>query len=149
MVPQIYENVTKQKYPGKELDPMPLDANDLQLLKDIAAEWSAENLATNDDGAAAERASELYKLTRNLLAGSFHGLQNRKRSKKLDEVEKLLQVFSFIDERDAVAFAIEHDSKDADKNIEEEYDAAMEIVYEPTGKRDFNVIPIVSANIIA
>jgi DNA sulfur modification protein DndC len=149
LVPQIYENVTKQKYPGKELDPMPLDANDLQLLKDIAAEWSAENLATNDDGAAAERASELYKLTRNLLAGSFHGLQNRKRSKKLDEVEKLLQVFSFIDERDAVAFAIEHDSKDADKNIEEEYDAAMEIVYEPTGKRDFNVIPIVSANIIA
>jgi hypothetical protein len=67
----------------------------------------------------------------------------------LDEVEKVLQVFSFIDESDAVAFALEHDSKDTEKNVEEEYDAAMEIVYEPSGVQDTKVIPIVSANIIA
>ena len=149
LVPLIYKEVTGHEYPGKELDPMPLDANDLQLLKDVASEWSAENLAIDDDGATVERASELYKLTRNLLADSFHGLQNRKRSKKLDEVEKVLQVFSFIDESDAVAFAIEHDATEPEKSVEEDYDAAMEIVYEPTGGQDAKVIPIVSTNIIA
>ena len=149
LVPELFKEVTGHDYPGKELDPMPLDANDLQLLKEVASEWSAENLTSTEDVVTEERASELYKLTRNLLAGSFHGLQNRKRSKKLDEVEKMLQVFSFIDESDAVAFAMEHDAKDTEKSIEEEYDAAMEIVYEPTDQKETKVIPIVSANIIA
>jgi len=148
-VPQIYKEVTGNEYPGKELDPMPLDMDDLQLLKDVTSEWAVKNLATNDIGASAERASELYKLTRNLLADSFHGLQNRKRSKKLDEVEKVLQTFSFLDENDALIFAMEHDSKNTDINIEEEYDAAMEIIFEPEEDQGSKVISIVSTNIIA
>ena len=148
-VPRVYQEVTGNEYPGKELDPMPLDTSDLQLLKDVASEWAGQNLASDDSEVVAERASELYKLTRSLLAESFHGLQNRKRSKKLDEVEKVLQIFSFMDEGDALTFAMEHDSKEADTSIEEEYDAAMEIVYEPTNNADTKVIPIASVNIIS
>ena len=128
---------------------MPLDLNDLKLLKDVASEWAGQHLATDEPEVVAERASELYKLTRSLLAESFHGLQNRKRSKKLDEVEKVLKIFSFIDEGEALTFAMEHDSKDTDTSAEEEYDAAMEIVYEPTGDANKKVIPIISANILS
>jgi len=148
-VPRVYQEVTGNQYPGKELDPMPLDTSDLQLLKDVASEWAGQNLPSNDSEVVAERASELYKLTRSLLAESFHGLQNRKRSKKLDEVEKVLQIFSFIDENDALSFAMEHDSKEVETSIEEEYDAALEIIYEPMGNSDAKVIPIASVNIIS
>ena len=60
-----------------------------------------------------------------------------------------MKIFSFIDEGEALTFAMEHDSKDTDTSVEEEYDAAMEIVYEPTGDAEKKVIPIISANIIS
>lgn len=105
LLPSIYEDVLGTPYPGRELDPMPLDAADLQLLRDVVAQWTAENHPTDDAAAADERAAELYKLARTLLATSFRGLQSRKRSKQLDQLQALLSAFAFLDEGDALEFA--------------------------------------------
>ena len=43
-----------------------------------------------------------------MLATSFRGLQSRQRSKQLDEVSALLKAFAFVDEADALAFALVH-----------------------------------------
>lgn len=113
-VPRIYAEVFGMGYPGRELDPMPLDKEDLDLLRAVSAAWSKECLpvAHDDEEAAglteAERSDELYKMVRTLLATSFKGLQSRKRSKQLDELEHLLESFSFLDEADALAFAQKH-----------------------------------------
>ena len=149
LLPTIYEQVVGKKYPGKEIDPMPLDQQDLNLLQDVVKEWTSEQHATDNETDAAERAAELFKLTRSLLATSFRGLQSRKRSKQLDEVEQLLKAFAFIDEKDALEFAMKHIKDDAAGDTVEEYDAAMEIVYEPAAEPEKKVIPIMNANIIA
>ena len=148
VVPTIYKEVIGQEYPGKELDPMPLDLSDLNLLKNISVEWSNENQSSQDQNIADERAEELYKLNRNLLADSFSGMQNRKRSRRLDEVEKILQTFAFTDAADALFFAQTHDSKEIEKHSDEEYESALEIIYEPTESEPKKIIPIVNSNII-
>jgi DNA sulfur modification protein DndC len=149
LLPTIYEEVVGKKYPGKEIDPMPLDQHDLNLLQQVVNEWTSENYPTNIETDATERSDELYKLTRSLLATSFRGIQSRKRSKQLDEVEKLLNAFAFLDEKDALEFAVKHIKDDVAGDIVEEYDAAMEIVYEPAAEQSNKVIPIMNANIIA
>lgn len=108
LVPGIYEEVFGKPYPGRELDPMPLDADDLEMLRDVASQWAAENHPTEDAGVAEERTAELYKLTRTLLASGFRGLQSRKRSKQLDELQKVLAAYAFVDEGDALEFAKAH-----------------------------------------
>ncbi|MDE2298511.1 MAG: DNA phosphorothioation system sulfurtransferase DndC [Burkholderiales bacterium] len=111
VLPGIYEQVFCTPYPGSELDPMPLDHTDLALLRQVVKGWTAENLPSGvpgDSPAQEERSAELYKLTRTLLAASFRGLQSRKRSKQLDELEGLLSAFAFVDEKDALAFAEQH-----------------------------------------
>jgi len=148
LLPTIYEETVGKEYPGKEIDPMPLDQHDLSLLGQVVKEWIIENHATDIESDATERAVELYKLTRSLLSTSFRGLQSRKRSKQLDEVEKLLNAFAFLDEKDAMEFAMKHIKDDAAGDTVEEYDAAMEIVYEPTVEQANKVIPIMNANII-
>jgi len=108
LLPGIYQEATGRPYPGRELDPMPLDPSDLDLLKQVASEWSLTHQATDDPKDRQERELELYKLVRTLLATSFRGLQSRQRSKQLDEVSDLLKAFAFVDEKDALDFAKEH-----------------------------------------
>jgi DNA sulfur modification protein DndC len=108
LLPGIYQDATGRPYPGRELDPMPLDPSDLELLKQVARDWSQTHQATDDPQVRKERELELYKLLRTLLATSFRGLQSRQRSKQLDEVSALLKAFAFVDEADALAFALVH-----------------------------------------
>ncbi len=108
LVPLLYEEATGTQYPGRDLDITPLDADDLALLREVASEWSEENLLDEGDAALQQRSDELYKLTRTLLAASFKGLQSRSRSGQLDELQDVLTNFAFVDEEDALAFAKEH-----------------------------------------
>lgn len=108
LVPAIYQEAVGVPYPGRELDPMPLDASDLEMLRAVAAQWTEENHPTEDVGVAEQRTNELYKLTRTLLATGFRGLQSRKRSKQLDQLQVLLSAFAFVDEQDALEFARTH-----------------------------------------
>ena len=105
LVPGIYKAVTGKDYPGRLLDPMPLDAPDLALLNSVVDDWISTEMPTQDSALREERRKELYKLVRTLLATSFKGLQSRNRSKQLDELGSLLKAFAFTDEEDALAFA--------------------------------------------
>ena len=107
-LPGIYQEATGQPYPGREMDPMPLEPSDLVLLKRVAGHWSLRHQLAADPAVRRERRLELYKLLRTLLATSFRGLQSRKRSKQLDEISSLLRAFAFVDEADALAFALAH-----------------------------------------
>lgn len=147
LLPGIYEQAVGTPYPGSELDPMPLDHTDLALLRQVVTGWAAETLPNEPTASKAvedERSSELYKLTRTLLATSFKGLQSRKRSKQLDEIESVLSAFAFVDENDALKFAEEH--LGSDSYAAGPIDIADEIDVAPdeesiTGRK---VIPIVS-----
>jgi DNA sulfur modification protein DndC len=101
MVPRIYEEVYGVPYPGKEVEPVPLDAADLELLKKVAQEV---------DPAAAE---QLYRLTRSLLATQFQAIQTQKRSKHLDNLESILRSQGFRTEDEALAFAMSLEDKSA------------------------------------
>lgn len=109
LLPAIYEEVVGAPYPGRELEPMPLDVADLKLLETVAAKSAKEGFeAVLPESSESEQAAELYKLTRTLLATSFRGMQSRKRSKQLDEIEDVLMNFAFLDEADALTFAKQH-----------------------------------------
>lgn len=108
LVPGIYESVVGLPYPGKELEPMSLDVEDLALLRSVVEEWITENHPSDDAHLATERTVELYKLARSLLATSFRGLQSHRRSKQLDELQAILSAFAFMDEEDALDFAKTH-----------------------------------------
>lgn len=126
-LPAIYQEATGQPYPGRELDPMPLDHADLVLLKRVAGHWSMRHQPTDDSHVRRERRLELYKLLRTLLATSFRGLQSRQRSKQLDEISGLLKAFAFTDEADALAFAsVHHPDKKATVSLIEASDDADE-----------------------
>lgn len=136
LLPGIYEDVHGMPYPGKELDPMPLDHDDLALLRQVVSGWTIENLPLGGaaaQGGDAERSSELYKLTRTLLATSFKGLQSRRRSKQLDEIEGVLSAFAFIDEQDALKFAEEHLSNDGAAASAIDVAEALDILGEESG----------------
>jgi len=94
LVPKIYQEIFEQPYPGKALEPAPLEADDLQLLKDVATEQDPE---------AADR---LYRLTRSLLAVQFQSMQSQKRSKHLDRLEAVLTSNAFRTEEEALEFAL-------------------------------------------
>lgn len=93
LVPEIYERVFLEKYPGRAMEPVPLEAEDLALLSEVAAELDPE---------ASER---LYQLTRNLLAVQFQSMQTQKRSRHLDRLEEVLKANAFRTELDALEFA--------------------------------------------
>lgn len=92
-VPRIYERVYGTAYPGKEIEPVPLDPRDLALLKAVSDEI---------DGEASD---QLYRLTRSLLASQFQSIQTQKRSKHLDRLESILQAQGFRTEDEALTFA--------------------------------------------
>jgi len=93
LVPQIYTEVYGLAYPGKEIEPVPLDPRDLELLKQVSQEIDSE------------ASGQLYRLTRSLLARQFQSIQTQKRSKHLDQLESILQSQGFRTEAEALAFA--------------------------------------------
>jgi DNA sulfur modification protein DndC len=113
LVPQIYEEVYGQPYPGKDIEPVPLDPNDLALLKDVAQEVDAE------------AADQLYKLTRSLLATQFQSIQTQKRSQHLDKLESILQSQGFRTEVEALAFAVNVEGQRSDDAQDDESTDAM------------------------
>lgn len=94
LVPRIYSEVFEAPYPGRELEPTPLDANDLALLEAVSKEVDPE------------ASSELYKLTRSLLAVQFQTIESHKRSKHLDRLEGVLHHYAFRTEDEALSFAL-------------------------------------------
>lgn len=135
LLPLIYKDVMKRPYPGRDLEVTPLDAADLTLLREVAAEWTEAHVPIDEASRQTQRADELYKLTRTLLAASFRGLQSRSRSGQLDELEGILSDYAFLDEDDALTFAKEHL---ADQSAEE---APMADELAATNRK---VIPIVN-----
>lgn len=129
MLPRLYTRALGKPYPGRTLDPMPLDLSDLVLLKRVAGHWSMLHQPNDIPVVRRERRLELYKLLRTLLSASFRGLQNRQRSKQLDEVSGLLKAFAFVDEADALAFAKMH-SADAKQSMPPPF---------PAGQQDFDI----------
>jgi len=106
LVPTIFSQVYERPYPGRELEPMPLDEADLGILKQVSEEL---------DPQASE---ELYKLARSLLAAQFQTMQSQKRSKHLDELEKILQFHAFRNEDEALSFAMSSDQTETGTNSE-------------------------------
>lgn len=94
LVSSIYEKVFAKPYPGKEIEPPPLELEDLSLLKQVSMELDPE---------AGER---LYMLTRSLLATQFQSIQTQKRSKHLDNLESVLKSNAFRTESEALQFAM-------------------------------------------
>jgi DNA sulfur modification protein DndC len=149
LLPGIYQEATGRQYPGRELDPMPLEPSDLDLLKQVASDWSLTHQPTDNPEVRQERELELYKLLRTLLATSFRGLQSRQRSKQLDEVSALLKAFAFVDEADALAFArVHHPDKKAGPASAEEGDEQDEelLSQDLEGEAARKVIPITLTN---
>lgn len=93
LVPQIFERVFGERYPGRALEPVPLESEDLELLSEVTAELDPE------------AGSQLYQLTRNLLAVQFQSMQTQKRSRHLDRLEEVLKANAFRTELDALEFA--------------------------------------------
>ncbi|MFT3821695.1 MAG: DNA phosphorothioation system sulfurtransferase DndC [Rubrivivax sp.] len=137
LLPELYEAATGHEYPGRELDAMPLESTDLALLHEAAQEWIADNSPAVDAVPGDERSTELYKLTRSLLTTGFRGMQSRKRSKQLDQLQKVLRDYAFFDRQDAVAFAEKYL---ADAAATRGPDEALDDEADPAGERD--VIPI-------
>jgi hypothetical protein len=84
-----------------------------------------------------------------LLATSFRGLQSRQRSKQLDEVSALLKAFAFVDEADALSFAlVHHPDKKAGPATECEDDEQDEelLTQDLEGESTRKVIPIALTN---
>jgi DNA sulfur modification protein DndC len=112
LVPRIYEEIYAHPYPGKEVEPTPLDPSDLALLKEISREV---------DGEAGE---QLYRLTRSLLATQFQSIQSQKRSKHLDKLESILQSQGFRTEAEALKFAMSlEEQRTTDSQDDEPSDA--------------------------
>lgn len=148
-LPGIYQEAISCPYPGRELDPMPLEPSDLILLKRVAGHWSLRNQPADDPAVRRERRLELYKLLRTLLATSFRGLQSRQRSKQLNEVSALLKAFAFVDEADALAFALVHhpDKKGDPSGADEADERDNELLTEDVeGECARKVIPIALTN---
>ncbi|RAS14250.1 DNA sulfur modification protein DndC [Microvirgula sp. AG722] len=94
LLPGIYESIYQQPYPGKEIESVPLDTSDFELLKTVTEELDPEAAET------------LYRLTRSLLAEQFQAQQTLKRSQHLDRLESILQNNAFRTEEEALEFAM-------------------------------------------
>lgn len=103
-VPKIYSEVYEKPYPGRELEQLPLEVDDLSLLQEVAKEMESDP----------EAAQELYKLTRSLLAVQFQSIESHKRSKHLDQLEKVLKHYAFRNEDEALEFALSKSNNDTD-----------------------------------
>lgn len=103
LLPKIYERVYHKPYPGRAMEPLPLEPGDLALLSEVAAELDPE------------AGDQLYQLVRNLLAVQFQSMQTQKRSKHLDRLEEMLKNHAFRTEGEALEFAKinQEDTKEA------------------------------------
>lgn len=104
-VPKIYKKVLGQDFNGEDLVNKTLDEADIELLQQVTDQWVSENIPSDNEKITNKRSIELYELTRTLLATSFRRDGKKQRSKQLDEVGKILERFSFMDEEQATNFA--------------------------------------------
>ncbi|WP_459199215.1 DNA phosphorothioation system sulfurtransferase DndC [Ralstonia pseudosolanacearum] len=111
LVPSIFEEVYGETYPGRELEPLPLDRSDLSILRQVTGELDPE------------ASDELYKLTRSLLGTQFQTMQTQTRSKHLDRLESILQFHAFRNEDEALAFAMS--ARDSDVHLADD-DTSLE-----------------------
>ncbi len=112
LVPRIYEDVYGKPYPGKEIEPVPLSANDLALLKQVSRELDEE------------ASEQVYRLTRSLLATQFQSIHSQRRSKHLDKLESILRSQGFRTEAEALSFANRvEEPHDLDRQDDEPPDA--------------------------
>ena len=121
-VPKIYERVFGQKFDCADLVNKTLASDDIELLKEVASQWTRVNIPAAEEKITDSRCVELYELTRTLLATSFKRDGKKHRSKQLDEVGKILERFSFIDEEQATAFARQF----LNSNVEENSDIPID-----------------------
>jgi DNA sulfur modification protein DndC len=115
LVPKIYQEIFNKPYPGKTLEPVPLEPDDLQLLRDVADELDPE---------AADR---LYRLTRSLLSVQFQSMQSQKRAKHLDRLEEVLTANAFRTEEEALAFALATETMSIEETIGDDIPDAIEL----------------------
>jgi DNA sulfur modification protein DndC len=115
LVPKIYQEIFNKPYPGKTLEPVPLEPDDLQLLREVANELDPE---------AADR---LYRLTRSLLSVQFQSMQSQKRSKHLDRLEEVLTANAFRTEEEALAFALATEAMSIEETIGDDIPDAIEL----------------------
>lgn len=115
LVPKIYQEIFNNPYPGKTLEPVPLEPDDLQLLREVANELDPE---------AADR---LYRLTRSLLSVQFQSMQSQKRSKHLDRLEEVLTANAFRTEEEALAFALATEAMSIEETIGDDIPDAIEL----------------------
>ena len=155
VVPRVYAEVFGTIYPGRDLDPMPLDPSDLAMLQAVSAQWSKEHQPAATPLADEQRNVELYKMVRTLLATSYKGAQSRKRSKQLDELDQVLKSFSFLDEADALVFAQKHmkskhesnrQEATADNDLDDNFDELDELQDAEAAQKLSRVIPIAIDN---
>lgn len=106
LVPYIFEEIYGERYPGSELEPLPIDRADLSLLKQVTDELDPD------------ASDELYRLTRSLLGTQFQATETQKRSKHLDRLESILQFHAFRNEEEALAFALS--ARDTDVDLAED-----------------------------
>ena len=107
-VPRIYEEVVGHPYLGNDLEKSPLQNDDLEILREVCAEWIHENKPTLDADQEKRRGDELYQLVRTLLANTYRTSIDKHRSKQLDDVEKILKRHAFLDEEAATEFAVKY-----------------------------------------
>ena len=120
LVPGIYEIVFQEKYPGRSMEPVPLETEDLALLREVTNEL---------DPVAGDN---LYQLTRNLLAAQFQSMQTQKRSRHLDRLDGVLKANAFRTEFEALEFA------------KSNRDASQE---EPSTPDELELIPLVAVEV--
>lgn len=119
LLPKIYEEVMNQPYPGKEIEALPITSDDLRVLEQTAKEWILQNLNCTNTEQMDRRSRELYEMVRTLLASSYHSKGSKQRSKQLDEIENILDRFSFVDEEQATEFARAYNKKSEDESVED------------------------------
>ena len=105
-VPRIYEEVTGESYFGRDLEKSPLQKDDLEILREVCAEWIHEHHAAEKPGQEERRVDEIYQLIRTLLANAYRTSIDKRRSKQLDGVENILKQHAFLDEEAATEFAL-------------------------------------------
>ena len=89
LLPQVYEDATGEKFPGRQLDELAFGAAEMEILAEICGENQLD-----------------YELTRELLDIERRYLSKAKRRGLYDDVEKAFRRHFYSDEKDAIDFAL-------------------------------------------
>ena len=116
LLPKIYKEINGVDFEQASSKISIFDDDDLANLFFACQSWINTNEATKSRKRTDQRVMELYKLARTLLAYKFKHSSNSSRSKELDNVEKIMKHYAFLDEENARQYAL----KFVDKKYDEE-----------------------------